>query len=238
MIRRLGRLIGLVTLILVAYFVAPVARDINPDTVVRGIVSVLFLTLLAVGMTQLLRMHADLAGRVDGLVVGIVVIVVFFAFGFYVLELHHPGQVTGLVTRVDALYFAMSTMSTIGYGDIHAQGQVARMLVIVQIIFDLVFVAAAASLLTARLRMVAEQRAERAKELGVTEPAPRRRVLRRRSSPRAEPEARDRTPDGGGPHRVAPPAEAGAPSLTAPRPSHSSKPARSVRGAASPRVVD
>ena len=82
-------------------------------------------------------------------------VVVFFAFGYYLLARHdpHPGR-AGLHTRIDALYFAMSTMSTIGFGDVHAAGQAARVLVIAQIVFDLVFVGAAASLVTAHLRQV------------------------------------------------------------------------------------
>ena len=44
-------------------------------------------------------------------------------------------------TRVDALYFTLATMATVGYGDIHAEGQVARAMVCAVIAFDVVVVA-------------------------------------------------------------------------------------------------
>jgi voltage-gated potassium channel len=56
-----------------------------------------------------------------------------------------------LHTRTDALYFTLSTLTTIGFGDVHAVGQVARVLVIVQMIFDVVFVAAVAATLRGHL---------------------------------------------------------------------------------------
>ena len=54
--------------------------------------------------------------------------------------------------RLDALYFSMTTMSTVGYGDIHAQGQLARLLVTVQLVFNLVFVASLVSLIQDQIR--------------------------------------------------------------------------------------
>ena len=151
MARRLLRLMGLVALILLVYFLVPVEDPLHPDNLLRTTVAVVSLGLLAAGMVRLLRAHLeDDERRVEGLVLGIVVVVVFFAFAYYLLARHDPHQVAGLHTRIDALYFTMSTLSTIGFGDVHASGQAARALVIAQVVFDLVFVAAAAGLVAAR----------------------------------------------------------------------------------------
>ena len=56
------------------------------------------------------------------------------------------------------LYFTLSTLATVGFGDVHATGQVARVLVTVQITFDLVFVAALVSVVTGLIRERAAQR--------------------------------------------------------------------------------
>ena len=53
------------------------------------------------------------------------------------------SQVTGLDTRIDAIYFAVTVMSTVGFGDIHAESQAARVVVTFQIVFDLLFVGVA-----------------------------------------------------------------------------------------------
>ena len=155
MARRVLSLSALVTLILLVYFLVPVEDHLHPDNLVRTVIAVVSLGLLAAGMLQLLRVHVeDDERRVEGLVLGIVVVVVFFAFAYYLLARHDPHEVTRVHTRVDALYFTMSTLSTIGFGDVHASGQAARALVIAQVVFDLVFVAAAAGLVTARIRQV------------------------------------------------------------------------------------
>jgi voltage-gated potassium channel len=54
----------------------------------------------------------------------------------------------------------MTTMTTVGTGDVHAAGQVARALVLVQMVFNVVFVATIATLLSTRVRLAAESRAQ------------------------------------------------------------------------------
>lgn len=71
----------------------------------------------------------------------LVLVVVSFSFAFVVLDQAAPRQVAGLETRTDALYFTVSTMTTVGYGDVHAEGQAARVLVIALIVFNVVVVA-------------------------------------------------------------------------------------------------
>jgi voltage-gated potassium channel len=142
--RRALRASVLVALLVLGYFVAPVEPQLHASGVARVVGTLLVLGALAAGLTRMLRLHVrDEQRRVEGLVLGIVLVVVVFAFGFYALEYHQPGQVAGLHTRVDALYYAVATLSTIGYGDVHAVGQAARVLVIAQVVFDFVFVAAA-----------------------------------------------------------------------------------------------
>ncbi len=149
---------ALVGLILVAYFSVPVERKL-PDNLTRAVIILVVLGGLALGMTRMLRVHAlDEGGRIEGLVIGILLVVVVFAYVFYALAHNQPNQVVGLHTRLDALYFTVSTLTTIGFGDIHAEGQSARALVLVQVIFDLVFVAASVSLITSRIRTQAQRR--------------------------------------------------------------------------------
>ena len=54
----------------------------------------------------------------------------------------------------------MTTLLTVGYGDIHADGQAARALVLIQMVFNVVIIATAASTINARVRTQAEIRAE------------------------------------------------------------------------------
>jgi hypothetical protein len=70
------------------------------------------------------------------------VVVAFFASMCFVLA----DQFDGIGTKVDALYFAVATLCTVGYGDITPVGQGARAMVIVQMLFNLVIVTSAVSI--------------------------------------------------------------------------------------------
>ena len=49
-----------------------------------------------------------------------------FALADYIIADAYPGQFVGLETKLDGLYFALTTLATVGYGDVHAEGELAR----------------------------------------------------------------------------------------------------------------
>jgi voltage-gated potassium channel len=155
----------ILSLILVVYFAAPVRLALDESTAVRLSTVLVALALLAVFVVWVLRRQVDdESRRIDGLITVILVVVVAFSLAFYIMQKSSPGEVAGLRTRLDSLYFTVSTLLTIGYGDVHAAGQAARALVLVQVVFDVVFVATAAGLLSARVRTRARQRSDQRAE--------------------------------------------------------------------------
>lgn len=60
-----------------------------------------------------------------------------FASAYFLMEQHDPATFTQHLTRTDALYFTVSTFSTVGFGDITPLSQYARSVVTVQMILDL-----------------------------------------------------------------------------------------------------
>ena len=89
------------------------------------------------------------------LVLLLVLVVMAFAATFYLLA-QVPGEFSGLGTRTDALYFTVVMMTTIGFGDIHPTGQLARGLVVVAVVFHLLVVTSLVSTLLVRLRQQAD----------------------------------------------------------------------------------
>jgi hypothetical protein len=160
--RRWLRLLILCGVLLVVYFVIPVTRHLpTRDYVARGVAAVVFFALLGYLVVRQLRLQLDddTGRRLDGLVVVVLAVVLGFALAFYMLEDGNPGQIPGLSTKLDALYFAMTTLLTVGYGDIHAAGQTARAVVLVQMVFNVVFIASAANVVSGRVRTAMAQRA-------------------------------------------------------------------------------
>jgi len=174
---RLGLILGLTA---VLYFVVPVDRQPSGGLTLRTALAVLlFGSLVVVVVVQFRRSLAADDERIDGLVMAVVLLAFMFALVYYGMNLRRPGEVAGLSTRLDSLYFVISTTLTVGFGDIHAAGQLARGVVIVQMLFNVIFVATAGALISSRVRDRAARRAaDRAAGAGDTTrtlPRPRRR---------------------------------------------------------------
>ena len=78
----------------------------------------------------------------------LVLLIMAASLTFFLLNQARPEEFVGLQTKTDALYFTLATMSTVGYGDVHAEGQVARALVCILIVFNVVVVASLARIYT------------------------------------------------------------------------------------------
>lgn len=102
-------------------------------------------------LTVLRLVRAGPDTRIRSLIALLCVAILFFSWADVVLA-KEPGQFSQLHTKMDALYFAISTLATVGFGDVHASGQLARAAVTVQIVFNLVFLGLAITTLTGWLR--------------------------------------------------------------------------------------
>lgn len=121
----------------------PEPGDSTTGVIVGVLLTLVGVALLGYAITRQVRRHRTHPdAQVQELVLLLVLVVVVFAAGYYLLDRVRPGEVAGLDTRLDALYFTLSLLTTVGFGDVHAAGQAARVLVSVQLVFDVVFVAA------------------------------------------------------------------------------------------------
>jgi voltage-gated potassium channel len=151
---------GLIVIgLLVVFYSVPVTElTLSGRTAASILLTLLGVACLGWAITGQVRRQlvAGSEASLQSLLMLLEMVAVVFALGYYVLALSTPGQVAGLETRTDALYFTVSTVATVGYGDVHAVGQLARGLVIVQIVFDAVFVAAVVTTLRIRVRARAD----------------------------------------------------------------------------------
>ncbi len=171
-------LLAAICLLLVAYFTLPLdvfgpARPVLSWTSLAVALAVLSLLLLREIQRLLLEGHHGHPAL--GILLLVCLSLVIFASAYDALA-RHSGEFNGLHTRLDALYFTVITVSTVGFGDIAPAGQAARAVVIVQIAYNFVFLAAAASALSAQLRGRVVERAHtrKARQAG----KPRRRPQR------------------------------------------------------------
>ena len=74
----------------------------------------------------------------EAIVLLVSMLVIGFAAVYFAIDVDE-GQFNGLATKLDAVYFTVTTLSTVGFGDISASGQAARGVVIFQILVNLAF---------------------------------------------------------------------------------------------------
>jgi len=78
---------------------------------------------------------------VEALATSIPLFLLLFASTYVVLATISAGNFSEPLTRTDALYFTVTVFSTVGFGDITAKTEAARLVVTGQMIVDLVVIA-------------------------------------------------------------------------------------------------
>lgn len=148
-LRSVVQVVGTMVVATVAYFLLPVPVLSLDRTLMVAIVFLLGVAgaaaLIVRQVINFRQAAQDGQVRFRGLLIAIYVTVLFFALSYYALETSHPGQIDGLTTRIDALYLSLTTVSTVGFGDVHAAGQAGRAVVTLQMGFNLLFVSLALS---------------------------------------------------------------------------------------------
>ncbi|WP_106399060.1 potassium channel family protein [Actinocorallia populi] len=131
------------------YFLVPMNRHelSQGPPLLRAVLllaSLLLVTLLlAAQVRRSLRPDRLPLERLSPLLGAVNLVVVFFALIYY----GNAEDFAGLETRLDALYFTVTTLCTVGYGDIVPLGPGVRAVATIQMIFDLVIVTTAISLI-------------------------------------------------------------------------------------------
>ena len=93
-------------------------------------------------------------------------LVLGFAAAYFSAEHADPGSFTQGLTRLDAAYFSVTVLATVGFGDIAPVTELSRSLVMTQMVLDLVFV----GLVLRVLMQAVRQRRDALREGGAPDP--------------------------------------------------------------------
>ncbi|MFD8594718.1 potassium channel family protein [Kitasatospora sp. NPDC059646] len=153
-------MLGGPVLLLTAYFTVPVGWFGPEHPTASWLLFAAVLSVLGAGLLREVRRQVlGLPGR-PALVIVLLLCgaLVVFATAYLAMS-KQPGELVGLNTKVDALYFTVITMATVGYGDIHPAGQAARIVVMLQLLYTVVFLTTGVTALTRQVRSRAIRRA-------------------------------------------------------------------------------
>jgi voltage-gated potassium channel len=128
-----------VSALIVGYYLLPVARPLDLGTLAILIVSLCVVVVLIVWETRtiLRARHPTLQG-VHAVALIVPLFLLVFANIYYVVAYNQADSFSAPLTRTDALYFVVTVFATVGFGDIAPVTQVARILVMFQMLGDLV----------------------------------------------------------------------------------------------------
>jgi len=137
----LGVLRSLATVIVLVglYYLLPLDHLASVPLAVILVVGLLVLLAVAVWqLRQIGKARYPAMRAAEALATTVPLFLLLFASVYFAMARASPANFnTHSLTRTDSLYFTVTTFSTVGYGDITAASQAARLLVTVQIILDL-----------------------------------------------------------------------------------------------------
>jgi hypothetical protein len=139
LVATVARLIASTAILLAVYALLPIEGITTPDTVGRLVIVLIALPLVQIHAIKSAK-YPDL--RATEAVIGAVTIfVILFALLYFGLGLSDPANFSQSLDRISAIYFTVTVLSIVGFGDISAQSDVSRLLVTIQMLLDLALIA-------------------------------------------------------------------------------------------------
>ena len=135
------RTIGATALVVAVYFLVPLDHSFGLGTVIGIALGVLALfAIIGWQVWKITQSDYPTIRAVEALALIIPLYVFFFATVYFLMN-HANGAPFGTpLSRVDAMYFSATVFTTVGFGDITAKTEAARVLVTIQMMLDLVII--------------------------------------------------------------------------------------------------
>jgi voltage-gated potassium channel len=134
-----------IVLPIAAYFVLPLDKEFG-----RLLAALLVIfaagALIPISIRQaqmVLRSQDPLFDAMRCIVSALVLLVIAFSSAYFVLATSYDNQIEGVETKLDAIYFTVTILATVGFGDITATGQAGRGIVTGQMVVNFAVLAVA-----------------------------------------------------------------------------------------------
>jgi voltage-gated potassium channel len=150
---------SVVTALVLVYYLAPLDRPLNTATAFRFV-----LGLLGLGVVFVWQVRGVLASQAPWLraaniaAIGFPLLIVLFASNYIVISNNVPNAFTEPLSHTDGLYFTVTVFATVGFGDIAPRAEIARIIVMIQMVVGIIAVGVVAKILFGAARMSVERR--------------------------------------------------------------------------------
>jgi voltage-gated potassium channel len=158
-VRALLRAAGSTIALLAIYYVLPLDRSSTWAAVTMlAIGLIVFVGLVAVQIRWIVASPFPGVRAVEALGTSLPLFLLLFASTYVVMDTISASSFSEPLTRTDALYFTVTVFTTVGFGDITAKTEAARLVVTGQMITDLVVIGIGVRVIVAAVRRGQRQR--------------------------------------------------------------------------------
>jgi hypothetical protein len=135
------------TAVLLVYFVAPVRNARHLDGLRLALGLAVFVAALVHEVRAIVRSPQPILRAANAMALVIPIFVVVFAWTYLTMAKGSPHAFSQPLNRISALYFTVTVFSTVGFGDIVPVSDAARLTVTVQMVCDVLVIAAVVRLI-------------------------------------------------------------------------------------------
>src|SRR5271165_6402504 len=161
------RSVLIAAVLVVLYYVLPLDRSWDSDTAIRLLVGLLiFAGVMVWGVRIISSARYPGVRAAEALALILPFFLLLFASTYFLMERASAASFTQPLTRTDALYFTVTVFSTVGFGDITARSEAARVVLIVQMLADLVLLGAGIRVLLGAVQRGRERRSDNGNDAG------------------------------------------------------------------------
>ncbi|HEY6531554.1 MAG TPA: potassium channel family protein [Acidimicrobiales bacterium] len=168
------RVVVMTAFVVAAYFAAPVGQDADFTGLIVLIVGGAgFVGALVFQVRRILDSPAPQLRAAEAIATTGVIVIVVFAFTYVCMSVSNSAAFSEPVTKVNGLYFTVTVLATVGFGDITPTTETSRLVVTGQMLLNLLIVGVVVRIIIGASRIGVERRRSEADaaRTGSTAPA-------------------------------------------------------------------
>jgi voltage-gated potassium channel len=150
---------GLAAVLVVVYYLIPLDRPLDAGTWIEFTLGlVIFAVILGLHTRAIIASDVPRLRAIETVATGLPTLLLLFAAAYFLIARNDPSSFSEMLNRTDALYFTVTVLSTVGFGDIAPHSDVARILAMVQMLMDLVAFGLIAKILVEAVQVAQKRR--------------------------------------------------------------------------------
>jgi hypothetical protein len=158
-LRTVLRALVTTTVLVTLYYVLPMDRGFDAHTVLLLIVCLaVFVAIVIWRVREIFRSRYPGLRAIETLALIVPLYILLFAAAYFLAERADGGYFSEPLTRSSALYFSVTVFSTVGFGDITAKTDPARLVVTAQMLLDVILLGFGVRVFVGAVNLARERR--------------------------------------------------------------------------------